>query len=77
MSITHSFGMPKICPVCKKNFLVYDFDTHAYRIYKNNNRILVCSWGCVRAHEKKYQGKYMRDKKEKIQRQLQGLPDID
>lgn len=38
------------CPVCGKNFI--PAPEHVYRIRKNKNYVLVCSWRCVRSHEK-------------------------
>jgi predicted RNA-binding Zn-ribbon protein involved in translation (DUF1610 family) len=37
----------KKCPICGKSFIAAPMHT-----YKVNNRY-VCSWGCVRTHEKK------------------------
>ena len=35
------------CPICKKRFI--PAPNHIYRI---NTKGLVCSWGCVRKHER-------------------------
>lgn len=53
----------KTCPVCGKRFLPAPY--HAYKVYMNvteakkvglcgNTNYTVCSWHCVRAHEKKH-----------------------
>ena len=44
-----------ICPICKKEFAVYDREKHGYRISakgRNEKRRLVCSYKCMRAWEK-------------------------
>lgn len=38
------------CPVCGKGFI--PAPEHVYKIRKSKHYILVCSWKCVRSHEK-------------------------
>lgn len=43
-----------VCPICGKEFPVYDREHHVYRIggYKHQRPQLVCSWNCQRRWEK-------------------------
>lgn len=44
------FGNEKICPICKKRFIVQPL--HIYRDKSNYNGTFVCSWNCVVASER-------------------------
>lgn len=68
-----SLGIEKVCPVCKKKFMLYDSDAHAFRIRKNDNVLSVCSWGCVRDYERKHEGVHAAKRRARIQKQLQGI----
>lgn len=70
---TISFGIDKQCPVCKKMFIVYDSHAHAFRITKNGQQVLVCSWGCIRSYEKEHMSKNEAHRRELIEKQLQGI----
>lgn len=48
------FSMIK-CPICGKEFRVYDATVWAYKV----NKRCVCSWSCARKYEK--DGKNERD----------------
>ena len=67
-------GIDKICPVCNKKFLMHMYKMHRYNIKSKNgvNKIPVCSWSCLRAHEEKVKTDAARKKEEKIKRQLMG-----
>lgn len=39
------------CPICGKNFI--PAPEHIYKIREKGTYKLVCSWGCVRKHEKR------------------------
>lgn len=70
---TSALGIDKQCPVCKKMFLMYDSNAHAFKITKNSQQIPVCSWGCVRHYEKNHMGKQEARRRELIEKQLQGI----
>lgn len=71
---TACLGIRKKCPVCKKGFTVYDSDAHAFKVSGKNGQMLpVCSWSCLRSHEKKHEGKYEARRRELIEKQLQGI----
>lgn len=70
---TISLGIYKKCPVCKKRFIMYDSDAHAFKITKNSTQIPVCSWSCLREYEQKHQSKYEARRRALIEKQLQGI----
>ena len=39
------------CPVCGKKYIRPP--QSVYKIYNGKNNVGVCSWGCVRKHEKR------------------------
>lgn len=68
---TSSIGIDKQCPVCKKIFIVYDSNVHAFKITKNGQQVPVCSWGCIRSYEKEHISKHEARRRELIEKQLQ------
>lgn len=70
----YALGIDKVCPVCKKKFTMHMYETHRYNIKSKNgvNKIPVCSWSCLRAHEERTKTTAARKKEERIKRQLMG-----
>lgn len=72
---THSLGLTRRCPVCKKEFLLRGMN-HAYKITRRKgntvSHLYICSWRCLREYEAKHESKAAKNKKQKIQEQLMG-----
>lgn len=73
--LSQAVGIDKVCPICKKKFLVHMMEMHRYTIKSSNgvNDIPVCSWKCLREAEESKKSLAQRKKEERIQRQLKGL----
>lgn len=61
----------KNCPCCKKDFLIPDCDSWAYKLVNNGSYIYFCSWTCI---QKSRNTKREMKKKAQIERELRGCP---
>lgn len=62
----------KICPLCKRSFLVHNCDNWSYKAYVGGRRKVLCSWHCMREYEKTHTLKSDAKKKRAIENQLRG-----
>lgn len=62
----------KICPLCKRSFLVQNCDNWSYKVYANGRRKVLCSWHCMREYKKTHTLKSDAKKKRAIENQLRG-----
>ena len=72
-SIIHTPAVEKTCPICKKLFMVSAPESYVYKVRDSHKHVkFLCSWGCLRAWEKKHKCKSQEAKKKQIQKQLMG-----
>lgn len=49
------------CGQCGKKFAPRTLEDYAYKIMNKNDRLIFCSWKCMRAYEKKHKQPSKRD----------------
>lgn len=61
------FGETVKCPICGKTFV--PAPQHIYKFTDKGRIKSVCSWGCMRAHEKKIEQEKEEQKKKRKEKQ--------